>query len=557
VESYDVVVLGSGAAALTAAITAQSEGASVAIFEKNNKVGGTSAWSGGMIWIPCNHHMFEEGKTDSPEEAFTYLMSMSHGQMEERLIRAYIGTGPEMVKWLEGNTPVQFELVGHFPDYHPEHPGGKPAGGRSLECPLYSYKRELGEHADWVSVGEFYPETIATIGESPLGQPTPTTIEEEELDRRRAEDERGSGQSLVGRLFKAALDRDIPIFRNRRAVDLVSEDGRVTGVRFEDGTEVEARSGVVLATGGFEWNDELVRAFLRGPMTSPVSIKTNEGDGLKMAMRAGAALSNMREAWWMPAAVQPREGKPPMNILITSERTFPGSIMVNREGKRFTNEAANYNAFGAAFHEMDVAHFEYRNLPCWLIFDQQYLDRFGFGWTATPGGGAPDWIERADTLRELAEKLRIPPDALEQTVARWNEHAEQGRDPDFHRGESANDTWWGDPMNKSKPEATIGPLVRGPYYALEIKSGCLGTKGGPRIDDNARVLNHEGVPIPGLYAAGNAAGSPMAMTYGGAGGTLGPGMVFGFRAGRHAGRRAGAEAVRPKTGAEAVAAVGT
>jgi 3-oxosteroid 1-dehydrogenase len=540
VDSFDVVVLGSGAAALTAAVTAESEGCSVGVFEKADKIGGTSAWSGGMIWIPSNHHMVEEGIADSPEEAVQYLMSMSHGLMEERLVRAYVDTGPEMVRWLEDNTPVKFELVGYFPDYHPEHPGGK-NGGRSLECPLFSYKEELGEWADRVSVGEFYPETITTIGESPLGQPSPKAISEDELNRRRARDVRGCGQSLVGRLLKACLEREIPIETGMRGRELVLDDGRVVGVRFDGGREVEARAGVVLATGGFEWNDELVRAFLRGPMTAKVSVPTNTGDGLVMAMKAGAALSNMREAWWMSAADMPREGKSPLTILITCERTFPGSIMVNREGKRFTNEAANYNAFGAAFHEMDVARFEYRNLPCWLIFDQHYLDRFGFGWTATPGGPPPEWIPSAPSLAELAAKIGVPADALQETVERWNANAAQLRDPDFHRGESANDTWWGDPMNKGKPEATIGPLTTPPFNALEIKSGCLGTKGGPRIDPDARVLDHSDDPIPGLYAAGNVMGSPMGMTYGGAGGTLGPGMVFGFRAGRHAARAARAE----------------
>jgi 3-oxosteroid 1-dehydrogenase len=188
-DDVDVVVLGSGAAGLTAALAARDGGASVALLEKADKIGGTSAWSGGMVWIPCNDHMPEIGVEDSEDDAVEYLMSMSHGLMNETLIRTFVQTGPQMVRWLESTTPVAFQPVGHFPDYHPERPGGKPRGGRSLECPLYSFKN-LGEWAACVSVGDVYPHTITTMGESPLGQPTPITIADDELERRRINDER-------------------------------------------------------------------------------------------------------------------------------------------------------------------------------------------------------------------------------------------------------------------------------------------------------------------------------------------------------------------------------
>lgn len=535
----DVIVLGSGAAGLTAALAARAEGASVVLYERAERVGGTSAWSGGMIWIPNNHHMREAGIPDSLEEAVGYLLSMSHGLMDESLVHAFVETGPQMVRWLEQHTPVQFQSVGAFPDYHPEHPGGKPRGGRSLECPMFSFK-ELGAWANRVSVGDFYSEVITTMGETPLGQPIPAAVPAAELERRRANDERGCGQALIGRLLKACLDRGVEIQPGARARELCIEHGAVVGVRFEgaDGAfDVTASAGVVLATGGFEWNEALTTAFLRGPMTGRVSPPTNTGDGLVMAMKAGAALSNMREAWWLPVAEVPRAGASPQVVLVTCERTFPGSIMVNREGKRFTNEAANYNAFGAAFHEMDVSRFDYRNLPCWLIFDQAYYERYGFGWNAAAGKPAPNWIARAPSLALLAKELGVPDAALQASVVRWNAQVAAGRDTDFDRGESANDTWWGDPAKKGTRAATLGPLSQPPFYAVEVKSGCLGTKGGPRVDRHARVLDHEGAAIPGLYAAGNVMGSPMGMTYGGAGGTLAPGMVFGFLAGRHAAAR--------------------
>lgn len=536
-QEYDVIVLGTGGAGLTAAIKAHDEGARVAVFEKADKVGGTTAWSGGMIWIPNNHHMVELGIDDSRDDALTYLMSLSHGLIDPELAAAFIDAGPEMLAWLEANTPARFDIVEGFPDYHPEFPCGKTEGGRSLECPLFPFT-ELGPWQDRVTVGYNYGKAPITMAESPLGTAVPKPVDPAEMQRRAERDERGCGQSLIGRLLKGCLDRGIEPVTGARAVELVSAEGRVTGVRIETANgqeEVRARGGVVMATGGFEWDPAMVRAFLRGPMTSPVSVPTNTGDGLKMAMRIGAGLGNMREGWWMPAVEVPGDrgdGRPHQH-LFAAERARPRSIMVNRRGQRFTNEAANYNAFGAAFHEQDVARFEYANLPCWFLFDQEHLDRYGFI-NSPPGQPAADWVTRADSLAVLATQLGIDPEALTQTVQRWNDHCRAGSDPDFQRGASAHDTWWGDPACKGRPEATLGPIERAPFYAVEVRSGVLGTKGGPQTDVRGQVLNVDGEPIAGLYAAGNVMASVMGMTYGGAGGTIAPGMVFGYLAGRHA-----------------------
>jgi 3-oxosteroid 1-dehydrogenase len=539
----DVIVLGSGAAGLTAAITAAEGGAEVAIFEKAEQVGGTSAWSGGHVWIPGNPHMEAVGARDDREQAITYIMSLSRGMLERSLIERYVDAGPEMVRFLDDRTPTSFYAVAHFPDYHPEHPGGLPDGGRTIECPLYPFD-ELGEWADRVTLSPYYPNPHIKMSETPLGQAVPQPIPREEMARRRVRDERGSGQALVGRLLRASLDRGIEPMVDHTARELILQDGRVTGVRFdapEGPHEVQARRGVVLATGGFEWNEDYKRAFLRGPLTHPVSPPTNTGDGLYMAMRAGAMLGNMREAWWVPVVELPEGFNPPMHrAMVAGDRTRPRTIMVNRRGRRFTNEAANYNAFGGAFHQEDVAAFEYANLPCWLIFDQEYLRRYGVLNLHPPGEDAPDWITRGEDLHALAAELGIPGDELQRTVTRWNEHVAEGHDPDFHRGESAHDRWWGDAECKGQVQATLGPLDRGPYYALPVHSGGLGTKGGPRVDVDARVLDLDGDPIGGLYAAGNVMASPFGMTYGGAGGTLGPAMVFGYLAGRHLAAAGGA-----------------
>jgi 3-oxosteroid 1-dehydrogenase len=227
---------------------------------------------------------------------------------------------------------------------------------------------------------------------------------------------------------------------------------------------------------------------------------------------------------------------------VNGERSRPHSIMVNRKGRRFADEAANYNALGAAFHVLDVTEFDYINHPAWLVFDDHYLQRYGLaGFKSGQGRATPEWMVEAPDLAALAEKIDVPADALEATVASWNDNAAQGRDPDFRRGESLHDRWWGDSTLGDGPETTIGPLDTPPYYAVRVWSGCLGTKGGPRTDANAQVLDVDGAPIEGLYAAGNVMASVLGMTYGGAGGTLGPAMVFGFLAGRHAAARVAAE----------------
>jgi succinate dehydrogenase/fumarate reductase flavoprotein subunit len=363
------------------------------------------------------------------------------------------------------------------------------------------------------------------------------------------------GLALAGRLLRACLDRGIEPQTSHRAVELIMSEGAVAGVVFEtaEGRREVRAPNVVIATGGFERDPELTRAFLRGPCTHAVSVPTNTGDGLRMAMRVGAMLGNMREAWWMPVVEIPGSN-PAGQMLLTAERTLPGTIMVNRSGNRFTNEAANYNAFGAAFHEQDTTLGVYRNLPCWMIFNRSWYKRYGLaGGLADPSlspEDPPDWAVRGDTLAELADRIGVPGEALQDTIERFNANARELRDPDFHRGESVFDQWWGDPTRRDGTAApTLGPIEGGPYYAVEVHSGALGTKGGPLTDTHARVLDVDGDVIDGLYAAGNAMASAMGMTYGGAGGTLGPAMVFGYLAGRDIAARAATTEVQALSGA--------
>ena len=528
----DVVVLGSGAGAATAAVVASDGGAEVALLERAETVGGTSALSGGVLWIPNNHHMAEAGIPDSREDVLAYLDSLSLGAMDPELVAAFIDTGPEMVRYLEKNTPLSMHALPGHPDYHPENPGGKPEGGRSLDNDLFSFE-ELGPWAERVNRHPHARiEHTTRLEREALDRSVPP----DEIEARRARDLRGDGQALIGSLLKALIDREIPLHTSTRARELVlDDDGAVIGVRAErDGApcNVQARKAVVIASGGFEWNSALLTSFLRGPMTAPVSTPENEGDGLLMAMGAGAALANMSEAWWVPAIHVPGDvmrGRHYARIIV-SERTWPRSIIVNRHGKRFMNEGGNYNAAGHAFHTFDPNAFVFENLPAWLIVDSAF--ETGIAGNRV-GPAAPDWIRRAATLAELAAGIGVDGGALEETVARFNEGAVRGVDPDFQRGESAYENYLGD-RRQEPPFCTLGPLDAPPYYAVEVESGALGTKGGPRTNTKAQVMRATGGVIPGLYVTGNAMPAVTGMVYGGAGGTLGPSMTFGYIAGLNA-----------------------
>jgi len=533
-ETYDVVVLGTGAAGLTAGLAAASSGASVGLFEKSARVGGTTALSGGVVWLPDNKYARQAGISDSRDEALTYLRSLSNGTMREEMIAAFVDGVGELVDWLEEETPVRLKLVARYPDYHPERPGGKPGGGRSLEPELTS----LDAIGEWAGSLAGQPRRLY-IGEIPSGGGT-GVIPDDVFAGRKARNLEGLGRGLVAGLLQGCLEREIVPEVGARAAGLLVESGRVAGVHIErpEGgpRTVRARNAVVLATGGFEWDADLARTFLRGPIDHPPGVSANTGDGLKMAMKIGVQLGNMREAWWVPViappgAVSPGGGQ--LAVLLLRERTLPGTIMVNRTGRRFTNEAASYNALGPAFHAFEVSQFRYANIPAWLILDGQCVTKYGcFG--TKPGGNAPGWMTRARSLTALADALGLPGSELTATVARWNDQVRRGHDGDFGRGQSIYDGWCGDQTHYGTPQATLGEISSPPFYAVRVYPSVLGTKGGPQTNPDGQVLDLNGELIAGLFAVGNVMAAPTGMAYGGAGGTLGPAMVFGYRAGRHA-----------------------
>ncbi|MEE4453000.1 FAD-binding protein [Novosphingobium resinovorum] len=533
----DVVVLGSGGAAMTAAITAHDFGAKdVVILEKTGMVGGTTAMSGGMLWIPGNHYQTEAGIDESDEDVVAYLDALAPGALDPDTLMAFMENGPEMIRYFSDQTPVRFHAYADFPDYQPYMPGAKPDGGRSLDNEAFSFER-LGKWATRVN-----PTKMAYPVRGSLMEAINGTLDDATLAEREAGDYRGLGQALAGSLFKAVLDRGIPVEFEKRARKLVKDGDRVIGVVAEDASgrdfRVRARRGVVIATGGFEWNETLVKTFLRGPLTGPVSVPENEGDGLLMAIEAGAQLGNMQHAFWQQSVLefQPQHRSAKPNYLLGSdERARPGAILVNRAGKRFVNEAANYNAMGKALHAFDAGTHSYANLPYWLVIDQRYRSKYQTFNTA-PGGPTPSFMMQADTLEELAIQAGIDPAGLTATVARFNDMVRKGHDDDFNRGDNTYDNFymWGD-AEFDPPYRTLGMIDQGPFYAVKMESGALGTAGGPKTNADAQVLDWSGNPIPGLYAAGNAMAAVLGEAYGGAGGTLGPGMTFGYIAGKHLG----------------------
>jgi 3-oxosteroid 1-dehydrogenase len=537
-QETDVLIIGAGAAGLSAALAAHEAGAKVVILEKGDRLGGTAAISGGIVWVANNPQMQAAGMADSAEEALAYFTSLDHGEMDAEVLAAFVNEGPKALSFLADAGALEMSILPGYPDYYLDRPGAKPEGGRALDNDLFDFK-SLGAWADKVFHGGDIMRLM--LRETPLGGAA-LMPDMAEIQRRIGEDLRGFGQALIGRLLKACLDRGIEPKLSCRVKSLVMEKGRVVGVDFEqdgEGTTIRASRGVVLATGGFEWNEGLKTTFLRGPLTAPASPPGNDGDGLKMAMAAGAGLGNMTSAWWMPTLTTSESIWPdgsPRAVPVLIERTMPHSIMVNRAGKRFCNEANNYASLTGALHAFDPATYDYANLPCYLIFDHQYRQRYPVS-TLMPGAPLPDWVVSADTLAELATKIGVDADQLSRTVASFNEQAALVQDPQFGRGKSEYDRFYGD---RSRPgaAATLGALEVGPYYAIELKPGALGTNGGTKTNASAQILDGEGEPIAGLFGAGNVISCPTGSVYAGAGGTLGPALTFGTIAGRSAARLA-------------------
>ncbi len=540
-HEVDVLVIGSGGPGLAAAIVAHDAGAKVLLVEKTGKVGGTTAVSGGVLWIPCNHHMPEVGIADSREEALAYTLRLADGRSDPRLVERFLDTAPEVIRYLEDHTPLRFKAIARYPDYHPEFQGGKP-GGRSLDPGLFD-TNELGAWKDKLRKSPVFGATAMTVTEATDWGvfSKPLSLPYKVLAERYKKGLVCYGASLAGGLLKALVERGIPPMLEVRALELIEEEGRVVGLRAEQGGQeilIRAKKGVILATGGFEWSSDLASRFLSGRITHPNSPPSNEGDGLKMAMALGADLGNMSEAWWCPSVDVPGEeydGRP-LSRGDFAIRSLPHSIIVNRRGQRFVNEAHNYNDMMKPFFTFDPVSYERPNLPAYLVLDQSFRDKYML-MTLLPGMPTPPWLPQADTLDELARRIGVDPEGLAASVQRFNGFAREGVDRDFRRGESTYDHFYGDPDHKPNPN--LGTIEKPPFYALEVFPGSIGTKGGPRVSADAEVLRVDGAPIRGLYAAGNVMAGVTGPGYPGAGSTIGTGITFGVIAARHAAAQKG------------------
>lgn len=540
-EQHDVVVVGSGAAGLATALVAASLGRSVVLLERATLVGGTSAFSGGMTWIPASSHFSEVGEQDSAETGAEYARGLTHGlQHDDHLIDVYAETGPAAVDYLEKVSPLRFRASRAYTDYYADHPGGR-KGGRSLMPLPFDARGELGAWADRVRTSPHFPAPM-TLDEmaglrTEQGQDgdTPLTMTEalEIAAQRQTAGIVTGGRAFIASLLKGALDHGVDIRCAARVHSLEVTDRRVVGVVAEvDGTPqtFTATHGVVLASGGFEWDRQLVKTFLGITHPIPLSPPGNDGDALKMALTHGASVANMSAGWHYPCTLDPSlrfEGEPRGSL--ASPRNVPGSITLNSQGRRFVNEGAPYVDLPKTFLLYDPTTQTYPNeASAHLIFDQLVRDRVTIN-DLQPGRPTPDWVVQAPSLAELATALHLDPAVVVAEVERFNAHAAAGHDPDFGRG-----TLWFEGVARGgpSPDATLAPLTEPPFYAIELHHGLMGTAGGLLTDQDARVLDMNGEPISGLFACGTAAASIFGPMYPSGGAILGQCLVFGYRAGR-------------------------
>jgi len=547
---FDFVVAGSGAAGMTAALTAAVNGLSALVIEKTEFFGGSTARSGGGVWVPRNSVLRNAGIPDTAEDASAYLAHVAGETAAASLQRAFLEHGPAMLDLILANTPVGFNWVPNYSDYYPEAPGGRP-GGRSIEPELLD-GRVLGPELAslrppylpapahitvtqanyrWMSLGTSHPRAVTTTA-----RVTGRMI----ISRMRHRQLLSMGQALAAGLRQGLLKAGVPVWLNTPMTGLLTENGRVTGLtatREGEPVVIRARRGVLLATGGFERNDEMRRRYQRTPVATEWTVGSpgNTGDGILAGHGAGAELELMDDAWWGPSI--PLASGP---VFCLAERSLPGSIFVNSAGERFVNEAAPYVD---AVHVMYDKHTDDNpHIPCWMITDQRYRNRYVFTGIPPRKPLPRRWLRsgvvfKADSLAELADEIGVSGDGLAKTVHKFNDFARSGKDADFGRGDSAYDRYYGDP--NCKPNPNLAPLASPPYYAIKIVPGDLGTKGGLRTDEHSRVLRPDGSIIDGLYAAGNTSAMVMGRSYAGPGATIGPAMTFGYLAALHVARSPG------------------
>jgi 3-oxosteroid 1-dehydrogenase len=519
----DVIILGSGSAALSAALRSAVAGLKVIVLEKTGFVGGTSAMSGAGTWIPANYHAAAAGIKDSTSEALEYIRGASPDgwqSSEDKLWQAFVENAPAMLEFVEANTPLRFALT-EEPDTMVERPGGKRKGRMLSPGPL---RRSLvGQFS-----GKIRPSTLPhlyTYQEVYDGdlyhQPVRATLRFiHRLTWRLLTGSRAQGSALIVGLLKGCLDHGCRVELNAKAIELVSDNGGITGVIAETNNKkklISARRGVVIATGGFEWDKNLLEQNFPGPLDWIGSPRSNEGDGQKLAQRAGAELAHMDQANVYPAMPTFYEGRPHGIPLIFQAENH--AILVDKSGKRFASEY-DFN-IGEAIDKRDPVTGRPQHLPAWVVADRRFLKQAPpFLWYARK---KPGWLVRANTLDELAHKIDVPARELAATVARYNSFCRKGKDEDFGRGDSI----W-EQFKAGGPGAALGSIEKGPFFAMPLNRSILGTKGGARTNAKGKVLRADGSVIDGLYAAGLSMANPIGTRAIGPGTTIGPNLTWGY-----------------------------
>ncbi len=556
-KTVDVVIVGSGNGGLTNALCNYEMGSKdLLVIEKTAQYGGTSAIGGGGVWIPCNHYAVAAGAEDNIEDAMTYLQhTVPEGAVPQEMHRTLLENGPRMLRFLADRTHASYISLGEYPDYYSDQPGAR-LGHRSVEPEPMDITR-LSQEGDLLRSGH---QMMLMLNRVPITQQEAHIFVAQlkgwmgiaaklvfghllDLPRRlRRQRSRRStcGQAGVARLALSAEERNIPIWLNTEMTELIMAGDRVVGVRVrKEGRElfIRGRKAVVLASGGFERNQKMREQYLPQPTNAAWSSGNagNTGLPIEKAIACGAAVSGMNGAWWCTMIKVPGEDLPRLSIM---EKSYPGSLVVNRQGKRVANESMNYQKY-----VQECFNAQQKGIPVdelWHVFDARFRAKYLVGPLMTskmlPDKRLPkhffdaSFLTIANSVEALAEKVGIDPQGLATSIANMNDYARSGDDLEFKRGSFAYDRYYGDPT--VSPNNCLAPLERAPYYAIRLYLGDFGTSGGLRTNPYARVLRRDGSSIEGLYATGNCS-APVLPSYPGPGATLGPAMTFAYQAAKH------------------------
>jgi len=550
-KEVDVIVIGSGAAGFSAALTAAIGGLKVVLLEKAEVFGGTTAISGGAIWVPESRQAKELGLKDSRTQVLAYLEDLIGDDLQREMVEAYLDAAPKMLDLFEKHTHLKFTAREISPDYH-HGLKGTVMGGRTMDTAFFD-GRLLGKDFDklrpplsqFMALGGMMVHLKEVEDLYGFGRSLKATTKVLKMFTRyfidRLKYARGTrliyGNALIAAALKSAIELGIDLRSNSTVTALINEDGKVKGATVKHHNkelDIIARHGVILATGGAPHNAKFRETYLRSPATHySVAPKTNNGAVLDMVVQIGGYIQENKDkanAFFVAVSfIEDANGEKIFYPHLLGDRLKPGSIAVNSQGARFTNESSSYYTFVQGMYNRGEGE---ETKPAYLIGDQKFLKKYGLG-LANASSPPEKFIEKGylikgETIEELAEKLQIPASNLANTIKQVNVHAEKGHDPDFGKGSSEYNKYMGDKTHQPNP--CIGKIETAPYYAIKLWPGDFGTNCGLAIDEAARVLKKDKTPIENLYACGNDTHNVMSGFYPGGGTTLGPALSFGYLA---------------------------